>query len=116
MKIPRAQLARVAALEARVASREDPAGLLRLMTDAELEELRAILVGVTPPCPTCGIDPRQEPRRYCHHDQVVVTWSRFKPDARERVLTIYRQAKDRAAASILEGASLHPSLPARRAP
>lgn len=100
MKIPRAQLARVAALEARVASSK-PVGrdLLEWVTDAELRELEAYLMEVTPPCPACGLDRRQEPNRRCHHAQAPLSWPAFRPEVRARMQEIDRLAAERLRAA-----------------
>lgn len=96
VKIPRTMFRRVEELEAR-RSRQAGAddNLLRVMTDAELDEAQAILVAHSTPCPTCGVDPKQEPRRYCHHPSERIPWSRFKPDVQERLRSIYREAETR---------------------
>lgn len=105
MRIPRGQLLRVAALEARRPARDDGhKELLGFMTDAELVEYRAILVEHASPCPSCGNDPRQQPRRYCHHHQVVVSWSMLRPEERERVQEIDRAAAARRLDARRQGA------------
>jgi hypothetical protein len=100
VKIPRTQLARVAALEARVASSK-PSGsaLLEWVTDAELDELEAYLLEVTPPCPACGLDRRQEPDRHCHHAQAPLSWPTFRPVVRARMQELDRLAAERLRAA-----------------